>query len=280
MTYRQWFMRVLIGSTATSAAANVAAALLLPHGHLPAAVTISVALVPPLALPIAVHSVPVAARAVGAVRGVVVLAVLVVAAAAFAASFDRLNALAAAAGHGGWTAALLPVTLDVLAGASAVALVLDPDRHADAAGDVAVQHTDASPHQADVALQEAQHQPDLAASWQPPAGGAAPVAGQQPWPQQPATDAQSVTGADAVPMPQPLHLVTTADGAGVVATSVEEQALQLVQRGVTRLDVDQVAEVLRRRAAGASQRGIARELCIDPRTVGGIVTAALEDAVV
>ncbi|ULP48053.1 DUF2637 domain-containing protein [Mycolicibacter virginiensis] len=128
MTFRKWFMWVLLGSTAASLAGNIAAATLLPHGGaaLPTAVVIAVASVAPLALPVAVHSVPVAARAAGGVRAVVVVSVAVVSLAAFAMSFDALAQLAHAAGHSGWVGALLPVTLDVLAAASAVALVLDP----------------------------------------------------------------------------------------------------------------------------------------------------------
>lgn len=113
--------------TLVSLAGNVGAATLLPqHLALPTPAVIAAASVAPLLLPAAVHLVP---RAVGlpkGARGVVVFAVIVASFAAFALSFASLMAVAQASGHPGRLGALLPLAVDVLAGAAAYALVVMP----------------------------------------------------------------------------------------------------------------------------------------------------------
>lgn len=121
--HRRWFTGMLLGFTAASLAGNIAFTVLAGDGRF-TAVAIAVASVAPLALPLAVHSVPKAARARGAVRAVVVLAVAVAAFAAFAMSFHHLAGLAELVGFRGWEALLLPIVIDVMAAAAAVALVV------------------------------------------------------------------------------------------------------------------------------------------------------------
>lgn len=113
--------------TAVSLAGNVGAATLLPHHlALPTPAVIAAASVAPLLLPAAVHLVPRAAGLPKGARGVVVFAVIVASIAAFAMSFASLMAVAQASGHPGLLGALLPLAVDVLAGAAAYALVVMP----------------------------------------------------------------------------------------------------------------------------------------------------------
>lgn len=242
MTPRRWFGWVLAGATAVSLAGNVAAALLVPHSGimLPAWVVIAVAAVAPLALPVAVHSVPVAARASGAVRAVTVAAVAIVATAAFALSFDALTALAAAAGHHGWIGWLLPITVDVLAAASAVALVADhPGQQA--ATNLATGGRNAATDPATAPVPAPVTAPVAAAGGHPVAGG---VAG----------------GRDEVAGPVAGgHLVAVSP-----LTSDDEpedahraRAEELVAAGVVRADPATVATALAGLATGDSHRAIA-----------------------
>lgn len=285
MTFRRWFMCVLLGSTAASLAGNIAAATLLPHGGaaLPTAVVIAVASVAPLALPVAVHSVPIAARAAGMVRAVVVVSVAVVSVAAFAMSFDALARLAHAAGHSGWVGALLPVTLDVLAGASAVALVLDPERHATATDN----------HHAAVPAADVAPAPPSIASWAaaPPATSTAgtaspatvPAASSQPVGEAAVPVADTApTGGDAVadagghPAPG-LHLVPGGEGAGEPADRHLAAAKAALAAGVVvKPPVPVAARALRLRAAGESQRAVAEQLGIDRSVVARLEAFAEE----
>ncbi|MBS4102936.1 hypothetical protein [Tsukamurella paurometabola] len=127
MTNRTPFAVTLGVCTAVSLAGNVGAATLLPHTlTLPTPAVIAAASVAPLLLPAAVHLVPRAAGLPKGARGVVVFAVIVASIAAFALSFASLMAVAQASGHPGLLGALLPLAVDVLAGAAAYALVVMP----------------------------------------------------------------------------------------------------------------------------------------------------------
>lgn len=123
-TDRHAFTTLLLGCTAVSLAGNVAYAV--ERGAV-TPVSIALAAVAPILLPVGVHYIPKAARVRRGARFVVTVAVMVAATAAFVLSFEALSGLARAHGHGGWTAYLLPVAVDVLAAAAAYALVVEPD---------------------------------------------------------------------------------------------------------------------------------------------------------
>ncbi|KXP14335.1 helix-turn-helix domain-containing protein [Tsukamurella pseudospumae] len=259
--------------TAVSLAGNVAAATLLPHHlALPTPVVIAAASVAPLLLPAAVHLVPRTDDLPRRVRAVVVLAVVVAAAAAFALSFASLTAVAQAAGHPGALGMLLPVAVDVLAAASAYALVVMPAdaRAAAGLGDVAVaRHT-----AADQLAPDAVHWPDSVA-WL-----TAPVARPDPEPAahdnvapQPATssDAAAQQGGAApdgaretrdAPVTRPDHGATTlplepdgdTDRAVAAPLHPDPPALRRLSAVPDRDAVlaDRDAEILRRDTAGES----------------------------
>ncbi|MFD9829006.1 DUF2637 domain-containing protein [Tsukamurella tyrosinosolvens] len=117
---RRAFTWLLYGCTTVSLAGNVA----YYAGTGP--VGVALAAVAPILLPVGVHYIPKAAAVRRGARFVVTLAVIVAATAAFVLSFEALSGLAREHGHGGWTAYLLPIAVDVLAAAAAYALVVDP----------------------------------------------------------------------------------------------------------------------------------------------------------
>lgn len=121
---RKAFTRLLLGCTTVSLAGNVAYAV--ERGAV-APVSIALAAVAPILLPVGVHFIPKAARVRRGARFVVTVAVIVAAVAAFVLSFEALSGLMRMRGHDGWTAYLLPVAIDVLAAAAAYALVVEPD---------------------------------------------------------------------------------------------------------------------------------------------------------
>ncbi|RIS51919.1 hypothetical protein [Mycobacteroides abscessus] len=121
---RKAFTRLLLGCTTVSLAGNVAYAV--ERGAV-APVSIALAAVAPILLPVGVHYIPKAARVRRGARFVVTVAVIVAATAAFVLSFEALSGLMRMRGHDGWTAYLLPVAVDVLAAAAAYALVVEPD---------------------------------------------------------------------------------------------------------------------------------------------------------
>ncbi|WP_100523342.1 DUF2637 domain-containing protein [Mycobacteroides abscessus] len=127
MTARRDFTAALYACTGVSLAGNEAAAVLLSHDlSLPTPVVMVAAAIAPLLLPGAVHLVPKTAGLPKRARRAVVGAVLVAAAAAFALSFFALAAVAQGSGHPGKLGWLLPIAVDVLAAASAYALVVMP----------------------------------------------------------------------------------------------------------------------------------------------------------
>ncbi|NOR99718.1 DUF2637 domain-containing protein [Mycobacteroides abscessus] len=127
MTARRDFTAALYACTGVSLAGNEAAAVLLSHGlALPTPVVMVAAAIAPLLLPGAVHLVPKTAGLPKRARRAVVGAVLVAAAAAFALSFFALAGVAQGSGHPGKLGWLLPIAVDVLAAASAYALVVMP----------------------------------------------------------------------------------------------------------------------------------------------------------
>lgn len=124
---RRDFTAALFACTLVSLAGNEASSTMLARDlGLPIPVVMVAGAIAPLLLPAAVHLVP---RTVGLperARRVVIFAVLVSAAAAFALSFASLTAVAQASGHPGKLGMLLPIAVDVLAAASAYALVVMP----------------------------------------------------------------------------------------------------------------------------------------------------------
>lgn len=124
---RRDFTVALFACTLVSLAGNEASSTMLARDlGLPIPVVMVAGAIAPLLLPAAVHLVP---RTVGLpkrARRVVIFAVLVSAAAAFALSFASLTAVAQASGHPGRLGMLLPIAVDVLAAASAYALVVMP----------------------------------------------------------------------------------------------------------------------------------------------------------
>ncbi|MCV7204934.1 hypothetical protein H7J71_23250 [Mycolicibacterium peregrinum] len=123
-TDRKAFTRLLLGCTTVSLAGNVAYAV--ERGAV-TPVSIALAAVAPILLPVGVHYIPMATRVRRGARFVVTVAVIVAAAAAFVLSFEALTGLMRMHGHAGWTAYLFPVAVDVLAAAAAYALVVEPD---------------------------------------------------------------------------------------------------------------------------------------------------------
>lgn len=121
---RKAFTGLLLGCTAVSLAGNVA--YVVERGAV-TPVSIALAAVAPILLPVGVHYIPMATRVRRGARFVVTVAVIVAAAAAFVLSFEALSGLMRMHGHAGWTAYLFPVAVDVLAAAAAYALVVEPD---------------------------------------------------------------------------------------------------------------------------------------------------------
>lgn len=121
---RKAFTRLLLGCTGISLAGNVA--YVVERGAV-TPVSIALAAVAPILLPVGVHYIPMATRVRRGARFVVTVAVIVAAAAAFVLSFEALSGLMRMHGHSGWTAYLFPVAVDVLAAAAAYALVVEPD---------------------------------------------------------------------------------------------------------------------------------------------------------
>lgn len=127
MNARRDFTAALYACTGVSLAGNEAAAVLLSHDlSLPTPVVMVAAAIAPLLLPGAVHLVPKTAGLPKRARRAVVGAVVISAAAAFALSFFALAAVAQGSGHPGKLGWLLPIAVDVLAAASAYALVVMP----------------------------------------------------------------------------------------------------------------------------------------------------------
>lgn len=124
MNDRRAFTALLFGCTTISLAGNVAYTVATAAAT---PVSITLAAVAPILLPVGVHYIPKAARVRRGARFVVTVAVLVAAVAAFVLSFEALSGLMRLHGHGGWTAYLLPIAVDVLAAAAAYALVVDAD---------------------------------------------------------------------------------------------------------------------------------------------------------
>lgn len=124
---QRYFRCLLVAATATSLAGNIA------HTVTAAATThtgvaVAVAAVAPLALAASVHGVAVAVRAgvTGTAYRLVLAAVMLIAGSAFILSWSALSALAAVAGHAGWTSMLLPVVVDAtIAVSTAMLVVLD-----------------------------------------------------------------------------------------------------------------------------------------------------------
>lgn len=282
MTAKCYFRWLLALATATSLAGNVAHVIVAPaDGH--TSVAIAVAAVAPLALCATVHGIAVAVRAgvSGAAYRLVLAAVGVIAASAFALSWQALTALAVVVGYRGWTAGLLPVVVDATV-AVATAMLVVLDRPARAAGGVhqtasGVVHRPAQVVPArvrDAALDVARVAADAA-----PAAGHAPVL--NPTDVRPAVPDVPPAGSTAaapdvglaLPASRPLHKHAAPD---VAPADVAHQAARLVHQRVTRLGTDTVVAVLTRAAAGETRRAICRSLGVDPRTVSAIVTAAAE----
>lgn len=121
---RRAFTALLLGCTAVSLAGNVS--YVVERGAV-TPVSIALAAVAPILLPVGVHYIPMATRVRRGARFVVTVAVIVAATAAFVLSFEALTGLMRMHGHDGWTAYLFPVAVDVLAAAAAYALVVEPD---------------------------------------------------------------------------------------------------------------------------------------------------------
>lgn len=281
--------------TLVSLAGNVGAATLLPHDlALPTPAVIAAASVAPLLLPAAVHLVP---RAVGlpkGARGVVVFAVIVASFAAFALSFASLMAVAQASGHPGRLGALLPLAVDVLAGAAAYALVVMPADApaAEQAPEQPVQPVQPVHHVEDAPTLE---YPDTL-TWLAPVhrpADDAPKAVQQP-------GAPVVTSADTVvhrpaalvhqkTETQPVHAAERPRLAAVHRTDApeqgeavqspvvqpvhREQAAAVVQAGASELPASRIADVYARLDAGESQTAIAKAGIANKRTIAKLIAA-------
>jgi len=145
-TDRHAFTALLLGCTAVSLAGNIA--YVVERGAV-TPVSIALAAVAPILLPVGVHYIPKANRVRRGARFVVTVAVMVAAVAAFVLSFEALSGLMRMHGHGGWTAYLLPVAVDVLAAAAAYALVVEPEAAVVARrGDAAIRDASADPEPA------------------------------------------------------------------------------------------------------------------------------------
>ncbi|MCW1823175.1 Protein of uncharacterised function (DUF2637) [Mycobacteroides abscessus subsp. massiliense] len=180
-TDRHAFTALLLGCTAVSLAGNIA--YVVERGAV-TPVSIALAAVAPILLPVGVHYIPKANRVRRGARFVVTVAVMVAAVAAFVLSFEALSGLMRMHGHGGWTAYLLPVAVDVLAAAAAYALVVEPE-----AAVVA--------RRGDAAIRDASADPEPATQTAPAATSPldAPVRREAPAPTQP-VDAPPVRDAD------------------------------------------------------------------------------------
>lgn len=280
--------------TAVSLAGNVGAATLLPHHlALPTPAVIAAASVAPLLLPAAVHLVPRAAGLPKGARGVVVFAVIVASIAAFAMSFASLMAVAQASGHPGLLGALLPLAVDVLAGAAAYALVVMP-ADAPAAEQAPEQPVHQPVHQVSVTAPKAVHQPSAPAVTSAdevvhrPAAPVHQEAVTQPvhTAERPRLAAVHRTDApeqsEAVHAPErPVHQrtepapvqtpVVQAVQSPVVQPVHRAQAAAVVQAGGIELAVEKVAEIYARKDAGQSQNEIANAKVAAKRTVAKVL---------
>lgn len=211
-TDRRAFTALLLGCTAVSLAGNIA--YVVERGAV-TPVSIALAAVAPILLPVGVHYIPKANRVRRGARFVVTVAVMVAAVAAFVLSFEALSGLMRMHGHGGWTAYLLPVAVDVLAAAAAYALVVEPE-----AAVVA--------RRGDAAIRDASADPEPATQTAPAATSPldAPVHREAPAPTQP-VDAPPVRDADparVATQTDPPRDIETAEPATHVAT--QELALR------------------------------------------------------
>ena len=273
MSVRAYWGWTLTAAVTVSVAGNVGHALLTATPALRGYAAVAAAL-PPLALLTVTEGL---ARSVG--RGVRrwaywvgMIGAAAIAMLAFVLSFAALRDLAIALGQPRAVAAGWPLLADATIAVSSIMLLAVKPVQADVP---AVRQPAEPAHHLDQ-----QHVPAI--DWQAPVDMAGTVAAGQPVSQQRSAAAPTMTSTDDHPGHHPLHLVPTAAGPGAGGAgptdAVEQQARQLVEQGVTRLPANQVAEVLRCSARGASQRSIGRELSIDRRTVAGIVSAAAEES--
>lgn len=297
---RKAFTRLLLGCTTVSLAGNVAYAV--ERGAV-TPVSIALAAVAPILLPVGVHFIPKAARVRRGARFVVTVAVIVAAVAAFVLSFEALSGLMRMRGHDGWTAYLLPVAIDVLAAAAAYALVVEPDAVREEAP--VTQRVEAP------AMRDAEPAPT--ATQTPSVRDAELATHTDATPEEPATQPDALRDADteeipvtcsdsrdatakqgtessttrrlaAVPTPRPAATQTAASPATQTATNRDadddaqllRRATQLVEAGRTKAPVDAAHRVLRGKSAGETNRDLASETGLTESAVQRIWTAARE----
>lgn len=305
MNARRDFTAALAICTAVSLAGNVAAATLLPQNlGLPTWAVVIAASIAPLLLPGAVHLVPKTTGLPDSARRAVVAAVVISAAAAFVLSFASLTAIAQASGHAGLIGMLLPIAVDVLAAASAYALVVMPvevDALRDAPVDIDATQTpvhreaSAPPQPADAAaLRDAEPAP-VATQIAPARDADDPESAVHV-----ATQHDALRDADTEEIP----LTSDASRDAVTArrdvevptrrltavppvrrnvdrdTSDGDEHLRraelLVEAGRTTAPVDAVHRVLRGKAAGESNRDVADATGLTESKVQRIVKASRE----
>lgn len=313
MNARRDFTAALYACTGVSLAGNEAAAVLLSHDlSLPTPVVMVAAAIAPLLLPGAVHLVPKTAGLPKRARRAVVGAVVISAAAAFALSFFALAAVAQGSGHPGKLGWLLPIAVDVLAAASAYALVVMPveaDARREAPADIDAAQTPV--HREASAPTQPADAPVLREA------APAPVATQTaPETDEPATrvatqelalrdsDTEeilltSTASRDATPARRdaeaPTRRLTAvppvrrdADGVASPATQTASlrdadsddayllRATQLVDAGRTKAPVAVVHRVLRGKATGVPNRELAEQVAISESAVQRIAKADRE----
>ncbi|CAJ1579762.1 hypothetical protein [[Mycobacterium] wendilense] len=293
---RKAFTRLLLGCTTVSLAGNVAYAV--ERGAV-TPVSIALAAVAPILLPVGVHFIPKAARVRRGARFAVTVAVIVAAVAAFVLSFEALSGLMRMRGHDGWTAYLLPVAIDVLAAAAAYALVVEPDAVREEAP-VAQRVEAPATRDAEPARAATQTESVRDAELDEPATHAAT---QRDALRDADTDELPVTRGEsreadakhgdeaatsrrltAVPTPRPaathapasLATQTVADRDADGDSEHLRRAELLVDAGRTTASVDVVRRVLRGKANGDSNRELAAATGITESAVQRIVKAARE----
>lgn len=289
---RKAFTRLLLGCTTVSLAGNVAYAV--ERGAV-TPVSIALAAVAPILLPVGVHFIPKAARVRRGARFVVTVAVIVAAVAAFVLSFEALSGLMRMRGHDGWTAYLLPVAIDVLAAAAAYALVVEPDAVREEAP--VTQRVEAP------AMRDAEPAPT--ATQTPSVRDAELATHTDATPDEPATQSDALRDADTEEIPvtcgdsrdaaakqgtepsttrrltakqdtEPSTTQTATDRDADGDSEHLRRAELLVDAGRTTASVDVVHRVLRGKANGDSNRELAAATGITESAVQRIVKAARE----
>jgi hypothetical protein len=257
----RWFWFLLIGATLVSVVGNIVHALL---PYIPVvAIQIGVAVVPPIGLLVAVHSIAHLVRggASGRVYRSAVGAVLIVGTAAFAVSFIALRDLMIRIGYGPRIAGLFPVIIDCTVGVATVALLALGDKPAHRARAVTTPASTQAPR-----TQRLPQPPTQAAKPQlkrsAPGGAGVPTS--------------ASTQLDPARRVQHSAQTQATQGDAEIAQADADLALELIASGVTTQPTGTVIAVLEAHRNGASINATAKASGINYRTAQRIVRAAAE----